>query len=270
MKKLNSKGFVLAETVIVTAFLMILFTMIYANYYPLIGEYEKREVYDDVDGKYAAYWIKKIIESNNYQITDEKKINLMNSLGYLRFECKNVTDDVEQQLCVDLVKSLEVANCDDDGNDCDIFITHFRIGTTGLSTISPNFKETVNSNTPVKHYQENCYTTSKTLTSVCEASYKNSYYTSCCTNRGYINLCKNINTDDPDILSSAQRSVMNYCKKRTTASVFSTAISDYINYLPDYSLLSETSSAKYRLIMVIQHKKDSNNYYSFSTMEVNK
>ena len=55
MKKINNKGFVLAETLVVTVFLMILFTMIYSNFYPLIGEYEKRENYDDVDGKYVAY-----------------------------------------------------------------------------------------------------------------------------------------------------------------------------------------------------------------------
>ena len=51
MKKINNKGFVLAETLVVTVFLMVLFTMIYSNFYPLIGEYEKRENYDDVDGK---------------------------------------------------------------------------------------------------------------------------------------------------------------------------------------------------------------------------
>ena len=38
MKKINNKGFVLAETLVVTVFLMILFTMIYSNFYPLIGE----------------------------------------------------------------------------------------------------------------------------------------------------------------------------------------------------------------------------------------
>ena len=65
MKKINAKGFILAETLIVSVFLMVMFTMIYTNFYPLIGEYEKRENYDDVDGKYTAYWIKKIIESND-------------------------------------------------------------------------------------------------------------------------------------------------------------------------------------------------------------
>mgnify|MGYP003303663312 CR=1 FL=1 len=43
MKKLNNKGFILAETLVVTVFLMIIFTMLYTNYYPLMGEYQKRE-----------------------------------------------------------------------------------------------------------------------------------------------------------------------------------------------------------------------------------
>ena len=62
MKKLNNKGFILAETLVVTVFLMVIFTMLYTNYYPLMGEYQKRENYDDVDGKYVAYWMKKLIE----------------------------------------------------------------------------------------------------------------------------------------------------------------------------------------------------------------
>ena len=66
MKKLNNSGFILAETLVVTVFLMVIFTMLYTNYYPLIGEYQKRENYDDVDGKYVAYWMKKLIEDGSY------------------------------------------------------------------------------------------------------------------------------------------------------------------------------------------------------------
>ena len=51
MLKFNNKGFVLAETLVVTVFLMVIFGMLYSNFYPLIGEYEKRETYDDVDSK---------------------------------------------------------------------------------------------------------------------------------------------------------------------------------------------------------------------------
>ncbi len=57
----NQKGFVLAETLVVAVAVMGIFSLLYANYYPLIGEYEKREVYDDIDSKYAAHWVRKIL-----------------------------------------------------------------------------------------------------------------------------------------------------------------------------------------------------------------
>ena len=49
MKKLNSKGFVMTETLVVAVFIMGIFGIMYNNYYPLIGEYERREAFDDVD-----------------------------------------------------------------------------------------------------------------------------------------------------------------------------------------------------------------------------
>ena len=49
MKKINNKGFVLAETLIVTVFVMTIFTLLYVNFFPLLGEYAKREFYDDID-----------------------------------------------------------------------------------------------------------------------------------------------------------------------------------------------------------------------------
>ena len=82
MKKLNNKGFILAETLVVTVFLMVIFTMLYTNYYPLMGEYQKRENYDDVDGKYVAYWMKKLIEDASYMPPPEKK-QLLDTAGYL-------------------------------------------------------------------------------------------------------------------------------------------------------------------------------------------
>ena len=112
MKKINSKGFILAETLIVSVFLMSIFTMIYVNFYPLIGEYEKRENYDDVDGKYTAYWIKKLVESSGYEL-DTDGINMMNKFGYVRFECSDMsTENNQREMCISLVNSLEISNCD--------------------------------------------------------------------------------------------------------------------------------------------------------------
>ncbi len=57
----NQSGFVLVETLIASVAVMGIFSLIYANYYPLIGEYEKREVYDDLDSKYVVHWARKIL-----------------------------------------------------------------------------------------------------------------------------------------------------------------------------------------------------------------
>ena len=65
MKKLDNKGFALAEMLVVSVFVLTIFTLIFTNFYPIIAEYEKREKYDDVDGKYAAYWMKRIIEDES-------------------------------------------------------------------------------------------------------------------------------------------------------------------------------------------------------------
>ena len=121
MKKNNQSGFVLAETLIVTVFLMLIFTMIYNNFYPLIGEYEKREVYNDVDGIYSTYWIKKLIEDSSYSIEGQtQKIQNLENRGYVRFECSDIKGNEDKKnLCVTLVKSLEVAGCSKQGDLCE-------------------------------------------------------------------------------------------------------------------------------------------------------
>lgn len=127
MKK-NQKGFVLAETLIVTVFVMYIFTLIYSNFYPLIGEYEKREDYDTLDGKYAMFWIKSIIESSSYHLDSDA----INTSGYIRFSCENIEDPhSEEELkaqCKKLVKEMSINGCNDNGENCDLFISKYQIG----------------------------------------------------------------------------------------------------------------------------------------------
>lgn len=61
MKSINNKGFILAETLVVTVFVMIMFMFLYRNSLPLVGEYERRENYDDLETVYAANEIKKLV-----------------------------------------------------------------------------------------------------------------------------------------------------------------------------------------------------------------
>ena len=101
MKKLNNKGFVLIETLVVTTFVMAIFAILYNNFYPLIGEYEKREVFDDIDSKYATYWIKRIVQDNSVDFSS--RINTLNDSGYFIFDCGMVSDDSKKAICNNLI-----------------------------------------------------------------------------------------------------------------------------------------------------------------------
>ena len=73
----NNKGFVLVETLIVSVAIAAIFSVIYTNIVPVLGEYEKVEFYDDLDTKYVAHWMRMlIIEKGNLALS-----NKMNSMG---------------------------------------------------------------------------------------------------------------------------------------------------------------------------------------------
>lgn len=84
MKKLTNKGFVLAETIVVAVFMVSIFMILYKNYYPLMGKYEKKEFYDDVDSKYKAFWLK-------YMVEDFEYAPLTFTNNYTYFNCNNLS-----------------------------------------------------------------------------------------------------------------------------------------------------------------------------------
>ena len=251
MKKLNNKGFILAETLVVTVFLMVIFTMLYTNYYPLMGEYQKRENYDDVDGKYVAYWMKKLIEDASYMPPPEKK-QLLETAGYMRFECDDVLEtDEARNLCRKMVRAFEIAGCDSKGNNCEIYITYYRIG-----GVNPDFKETVKEN--IKKYQE-VYPEAATKTASDDLKQqKLSEFISACESAENSIVCK----DNDDECRAA-------CATTAEEKVFPSRVQDYVVTLPDYAA-SSLNYAKFRVIVGVKHKKDNNNYYSYSTIEVDR
>lgn len=238
MKKINDKGFVLAETLVVTVFLMTLFAMIYSNFFPLIGEYEKRETYDDVDSKYGVYWLKKMIESPIYDVTgDTDRETSMNEFGFVRFNCQDLTDADYVTICKDIVKSLLINGCDKRGDNCDIYITKYRIGKTN-DRENIWFKNIVAEN--YKRYRENCSLTKNDDS--CKAL--------------FIASCKSTDTESN-------------CTKKSEKPLFSDGFKDYIVSLPDF-VTPSSNNAKYRVIAVFHNRRDNNNYYSYSTIEVNR
>ena len=245
MKKLknNRSGFVLAETLVVTVFLMIIFGVIYSNFYPLIGEYEKRETYDDIDGKYAAYWIKRLIEDGSYQLN----LNLgadaaFKTKGYARFECDGFKlDETKRQMCINLVHELEIENCDKNGNLCDIYITKYQIGSNKAGVI--NFKDVVKDSKD-KKYMANC--TGSSSGAGCKGA--------------FLMQCRN-GMSGSDIEAK--------CNELSEKRLFKDSFKEYVKNLPDYTAGS-LNYANYRVIISIHHKKDNNNYYSYSTIEVSR
>lgn len=148
MKKLNNKGFVMTETLVVAVFIMGIFGIMYNNYYPLIGEYERREVFDDVDSKYGAFWIKRFIQHSSYDLSLDMR-NAINNNGYTMFSCDNITNDYRETMCNKLVKELEVK---DYLSQPKIYITKYNLETfknyvkadTDYATFSGGFSDYVN------------------------------------------------------------------------------------------------------------------------------
>ena len=79
MSKLNKKGFALVETLVVSVFVATIFTIMYTNFFPMMGEYERREGYDDVDSVYKTYLIKMMLESVQYRSDALGNIDTMKS-----------------------------------------------------------------------------------------------------------------------------------------------------------------------------------------------
>lgn len=81
---MNKKGFVLVETIVVSVFVLGLFTFLIANIIPLIGEYEKESDYDSIESIYSAHMIRKmILKSENQRIVS---LATLPTEGYYMFE----------------------------------------------------------------------------------------------------------------------------------------------------------------------------------------
>lgn len=62
--KHNKKGFAMAELLAVSVVILLLFSILFSNYLPLVAEYENRISYTNVTANYAAFYVRKIVKES--------------------------------------------------------------------------------------------------------------------------------------------------------------------------------------------------------------
>ena len=109
----------MVETLITTVFVVTILSIIYINFFPLIGEYERREAYDDVDSKYGAFWVKRMIQDSKYN-PDAGRVVPFSVFLRREIDCSSLYDNntPEKAMCDNLWQKLGVKR---------VFLTHYNI-----------------------------------------------------------------------------------------------------------------------------------------------
>lgn len=100
----NNKGFVLTETLVVTVFLVTIFTFIYVSIIPLMGRYEdliSRE--RDIDVVYKLYNIRKMLSYVNPDLVTKNGFND-------NITCDIFEDESYRTYCNKLFEQMEITN----------------------------------------------------------------------------------------------------------------------------------------------------------------
>lgn len=148
MKKIDNRGFVMVETIIVAVFVIGICTFLFKNFLPLIGDYERVSEYDTVDSKYKLHEIRKMILRDIEKDGSIKNIftSIPSGDGYVKYSI--YTTEVEDKtitkhsLCDSLV-SINYCNTllgEYYLNVKDIYITSFKLSKmkASVKTLSGN------------------------------------------------------------------------------------------------------------------------------------
>lgn len=115
MKKSNNKGFMMAELLAVIVVVLVVFTVLYTNFLPTKGEYEKRIEYNDLDSMYSLYYLRfyilKSIRNNNSKVAlnnnGYEDLLVKDSYGNITCNTK-YSSSINDISCNDLVKKLNI------------------------------------------------------------------------------------------------------------------------------------------------------------------
>lgn len=149
MKK-NKKGFVLIELLIVAVFTASLFTFLYVNVVPLMGDYEQKEKYDTLDTKYVLYDLRKEILTWDENSVWKNIKNEVKTKGFSRLyeydgsniKCntnlfKTYNNTMKEQ---ELIENSQTSNCNfliRAYSIQSLYITHFGVGNYANGTVLP-------------------------------------------------------------------------------------------------------------------------------------
>ena len=76
MKQIDNQGFLMVETIIVAVFVIGICTFLFTNFLPLIADYERVSDYDNVDTKYKAHEIRKMLDYLGHPVLYLKRISM--------------------------------------------------------------------------------------------------------------------------------------------------------------------------------------------------
>lgn len=117
MKRINNRGVVLLETLVVSVFVLTISVFIYRNAVPLMGHYEKLEDFDDVDSVYSANLVKNMVISdigfdtiNNVLLKDDVYYYDISDCNKMIDESTSLYSD--KMYCSELKKRLHINNDD--------------------------------------------------------------------------------------------------------------------------------------------------------------
>ena len=78
----NTKAFAMAELLVVSVIILILFSVLFSNYLPLVAQYENRINYNDVTAEYASFYVRKIYKDAMDDIDIKNQIDEKIKNGY--------------------------------------------------------------------------------------------------------------------------------------------------------------------------------------------
>lgn len=139
MKKLNNKGFLMAEAIVVGVFIMTLFTFIYTNMVPLISKYESATSYDDVSAVFDANQIRNMIfldiERNPTNGTADKIFGGLATKTYILYDGASICDQLASANYCQTLFNNKHLNVDA------IIVTSYK--TTAIKTLKSDFNRAV-------------------------------------------------------------------------------------------------------------------------------